>query len=80
MRFIADNPGIWMLHCHIETHSDSGMMLMLKVGDENDLPKKPTNWPTCDSYEDTHVSTSHAPIQKSFHLCLIVGILIFTKY
>ena len=49
-RFIADNPGIWMLHCHTESHSDSGMMLMIKVGAEKDLPKKPKNWPTCGSY------------------------------
>ncbi|CAF0954234.1 unnamed protein product [Brachionus calyciflorus] len=24
VRFVADNPGYWMFHCHIDTHSDPG--------------------------------------------------------
>jgi L-ascorbate oxidase len=36
-RFIADNPGVWMFHCHLDSHSDSGMMLMIRVGDTEDL-------------------------------------------
>ncbi|MFJ3306521.1 multicopper oxidase family protein [Streptomyces sp. NPDC086549] len=27
--FIADNPGLWMLHCHNQYHSESGMMTVL---------------------------------------------------
>ncbi|KAG0155692.1 hypothetical protein PDIDSM_2865 [Penicillium digitatum] len=26
IRFRADNPGVWMLHCHIEWHVESGLM------------------------------------------------------
>ncbi|MEU1406097.1 multicopper oxidase domain-containing protein, partial [Streptomyces sp. NPDC005728] len=25
----ADNPGLWMLHCHNQYHSESGMMTIL---------------------------------------------------
>jgi iron transport multicopper oxidase len=25
IRFRADNPGIWLFHCHIEWHMDSGL-------------------------------------------------------
>jgi len=30
MEFIADNPGVWMLHCHDLHHSTSGMSLLLR--------------------------------------------------
>jgi len=29
--FVADNPGDWMLHCHILGHADSGMMTIIRV-------------------------------------------------
>lgn len=56
VRFIADNPGFWLLHCHIEPHSDTGMIIMLKVGESKDLPPKPKNWPTCGSYNVSDVN------------------------
>jgi FtsP/CotA-like multicopper oxidase with cupredoxin domain len=27
--FYADNPGLWMLHCHNQYHSESGMMTII---------------------------------------------------
>jgi FtsP/CotA-like multicopper oxidase with cupredoxin domain len=29
--FVADNPGAWMIHCHILEHQASGMMAVLRV-------------------------------------------------
>jgi len=29
--FVADNPGNWMLHCHIIEHQDTGMMAWFEV-------------------------------------------------
>lgn len=26
LRFRADNPGVWLFHCHIEWHVDSGLI------------------------------------------------------
>ena len=35
LRFLADNEGIWALHCHIMWHQASGMSLAFQVlGDE----------------------------------------------
>jgi len=35
MRFLADNEGIWALHCHILWHQASGMNMAFQVlGDE----------------------------------------------
>ncbi len=29
IELIADNPGVWMVHCHIESHAANGMMTLL---------------------------------------------------
>ena len=29
MRFKADNPGVWLFHCHIEWHLDQGLAIQL---------------------------------------------------
>jgi iron transport multicopper oxidase len=29
IRFIADNPGVWLLHCHIEWHIQSGLTMTI---------------------------------------------------
>ncbi len=29
--FVADNPGVWMLHCRVTDHQVSGMMTVLRV-------------------------------------------------
>jgi FtsP/CotA-like multicopper oxidase with cupredoxin domain len=29
--FVADNPGNWMLHCHVMDHQMSGLMTVLRV-------------------------------------------------
>ena len=52
LRFIADNPGFWLFHCHIEFHAESGMALMFKVGDTKDMPSKPKDWPNCASFSN----------------------------
>jgi FtsP/CotA-like multicopper oxidase with cupredoxin domain len=31
LRFVADNPGEWMAHCHILAHAEGGMMTVLRV-------------------------------------------------
>ncbi len=29
--FVADNPGDWMLHCHVTDHQETGMMATLRI-------------------------------------------------
>ncbi len=41
-----------MFHCHLDTHSDTGMMLMIRVGTEKDLPEQPNHWPVCGLFYD----------------------------
>ena len=38
LRFIADNPGVWMLHCHIDWHMTAGLTIVLNVALERVNP------------------------------------------
>ena len=29
--FVADNPGDWMIHCHVLDHQEGGMMAVIRV-------------------------------------------------
>ncbi|TPX58053.1 hypothetical protein PhCBS80983_g03412 [Powellomyces hirtus] len=44
LRFVADNPGAWMLHCHIVAHLVMGMATTFLVA-PNDIPPLPANFP-----------------------------------
>ena len=35
LRVLADNPGDWMVHCHLLPHADQGMMTVLRVEDDD---------------------------------------------
>ncbi|XP_047501209.1 laccase-1-like [Penaeus chinensis] len=47
IRFTADNPGWWIMHCHFMYHSEMGMAALLHVGTEEDLPPVPQGFPSC---------------------------------
>jgi FtsP/CotA-like multicopper oxidase with cupredoxin domain len=46
LRFKADNPGIWFMHCHIEIHNLDGMTMLVKEA-EDKIPSPPKGFPTC---------------------------------
>lgn len=37
IRFVADNPGYWLAHCHMEAHGELGMSFVMKVGEHKDI-------------------------------------------
>ncbi|MCC6792012.1 MAG: multicopper oxidase domain-containing protein, partial [Thermomicrobiales bacterium] len=39
IELVADNPGIWMVHCHIENHAANGMMTLIEY--EGEVPTGP---------------------------------------
>ena len=75
IRFIADNPGVWLLHCHVEFHSESGMSLLIRVNDPKNsiLIKKPKNWPICGDY----VNSNNSNLNLLFNYTLFILNLIF---
>ncbi|XP_072044921.1 uncharacterized protein [Amphiura filiformis] len=50
VRFVADNPGKWLFHCHDIFHHDYGMQIVIQVGEESDLPPIPADFPRCGSW------------------------------
>ncbi|KAF9661696.1 hypothetical protein SADUNF_Sadunf19G0095400 [Salix dunnii] len=51
IRFIADNPGVWFIHCHLERHSSWGMdtVLIVKNGTTTatSMRPPPASLPSC---------------------------------
>ncbi|KAH3735401.1 uncharacterized protein LOC127850288 isoform X2 [Dreissena polymorpha] len=49
VRFISDNPGVWLLHCHVDLHNTNGMGMVIDEGDTK--PTTPIGFPVCRSFE-----------------------------
>ncbi|OAY70332.1 Laccase-6 [Ananas comosus] len=51
VRFIADNPGVWFVHCHLEVHMSWGLSMAIIVkngqGPLETLPHPPSDLPRC---------------------------------
>lgn len=51
IRFKADNPGVWLLHCHLEVHTTWGLKMAFIVengkGPNETLPPPPSDLPKC---------------------------------
>ncbi|GAB6021788.1 hypothetical protein CHUAL_004365 [Chamberlinius hualienensis] len=50
LRFIADNPGMWLFHCHMDWHFANGMGLIMQVGEPKDFTNPPKHFPTCGDF------------------------------
>ncbi|KAI4198922.1 MAG: hypothetical protein LQ350_004987 [Teloschistes chrysophthalmus] len=66
LRFRADNPGIWLFHCHIEWHVSSGLMATmieapLALQQQLSLPQSPSTSPN----PQTNDNASALPIPPS---------------
>ncbi|XP_057778600.1 laccase-6 [Salvia miltiorrhiza] len=51
IRFTADNPGVWFMHCHLEIHLSWGLSVAIIVkngqGPLETLPHPPADYPRC---------------------------------
>ncbi|GAB2274444.1 Laccase-4 [Dionaea muscipula] len=51
IRFRADNPGVWFMHCHLEVHTTWGLKMAFVVNDgkglEESLMPPPSDLPRC---------------------------------
>jgi hypothetical protein len=51
--------GLWFFHCHVSSHADMGMGFVLKIGDFNEMPNPPRDFPRCGNWvPGTESSTS----------------------
>ncbi|KAJ5144445.1 CAZyme family AA1 [Penicillium atrosanguineum] len=58
IRYVTDNPGAWIFHCHIQWHMLSGMALVLVEG-QDQLPALISH-----SNNGTTTATSAAPVRR----------------
>lgn len=81
IRFVADNPGVWFMHCHVEFHSESGMALLIRVNDPTNsiLSKRPENWPTCGNFFNSNKQSdkNNSSLIILFNYTLLILNLIF---
>ncbi|KAL1329249.1 hypothetical protein HN51_046376 [Arachis hypogaea] len=51
IRFVANNPGVWYMHCHIDIHQSWGLGMVFIVyngkGESESLPSPPADLPQC---------------------------------
>ncbi|KAK8458109.1 hypothetical protein SEVIR_3G329700v4 [Setaria viridis] len=51
IRFLANNPGMWFMHCHFDAHLDLGLAMVFEVQDgptaETSVPPPPLDLPQC---------------------------------
>ncbi|KAG2628671.1 laccase-25-like [Panicum virgatum] len=51
IRFVANNPGMWFMHCHFDAHLDLGLGMVFEVQDgptvETSVPQPPFDLPQC---------------------------------
>ncbi|XP_020594846.1 laccase-3-like [Phalaenopsis equestris] len=51
IRFVANNPGVWLMHCHMEIHHEWGMAMVFwvedGVGKMESVRPPPTDLPPC---------------------------------
>ncbi|KFY02596.1 hypothetical protein V490_00449, partial [Pseudogymnoascus sp. VKM F-3557] len=77
IRYVTDNPGAWLLHCHLQWHLVSGMALVLVEGEEQ-ISKIVNASNTTDATSDSTTSQinfnahRHAPLVTALGLLLIL--------
>ncbi|KAJ4779810.1 Laccase [Rhynchospora pubera] len=51
IRFVANNPGVWIMHCHLDMHLPMGLATVFEVEDgptaDAILPPPPSDFPIC---------------------------------
>jgi laccase len=47
IRFVADNPGVWLMHCHLDVHITWGLAMAFLVDDLQSLQAPPPDLPLC---------------------------------
>ena len=49
IQFVADNPGYWIMHCHVETHTLEGMAVVINETHAQQTPP-PCGMRTCGNF------------------------------
>ena len=51
VRYRADNPGLWLVHCHTSAHHVTGMAVVVREAMQ-EVPAPPHGFPTCKGFDN----------------------------
>ncbi|XP_075663926.1 laccase-14-like [Castanea sativa] len=75
IRFVANNPGVWFWHCHIDRHMTWGMaaVFIVKNGGttETSIRKPPPHLPPCNVPLESRVQNNDGPDGKEYQTIFI---------
>ncbi|OWF48064.1 laccase-7-like isoform X2 [Mizuhopecten yessoensis] len=82
VRFHAKNPGFWLLHCHIAFHMAMGMSVVIQVGEVEQMPAPPRNFPRCGDWTPETQQMEEYPEcgQQSTAYPLVMGTDVANSY
>ncbi|XP_071960009.1 uncharacterized protein [Antedon mediterranea] len=72
LRFHANNPGWWFFHCHLEFHVELGMALIVRVGEQSDLPPVPNDFYKCGNFLNIPGSVNCGHFVSSFNISFVI--------
>ena len=72
IRFEANNPGWWFLHCHIEPHQLEGMSMVVREGTP---PAPPDSFPKCGNFEVAKPDSSRST-RQAVELAVLIPLLL----
>jgi len=64
LRFVADNAGMWLFHCHIDWHVEMGMGFAFDISSEKS-PPPPLDYQFCGSVFPSSFTASTTPLIAS---------------
>ncbi|XP_014239494.1 laccase-2-like [Cimex lectularius] len=71
IRFIANNIGYWMFHCHLTNHMEMGMAMIFQVGTKKEILSKCRSYPEqCKDWYKSSSMTLQVPLLLYF--CIIL--------
>lgn len=73
LRFKADNPGTWLLHCHIEWHLSSGMLLFF-----NEIPNSIMDPPINFQNKINNIKCVTSSYQYNYLIIILILFLLVT--
>ncbi|XP_048741744.2 uncharacterized protein LOC125655475 isoform X1 [Ostrea edulis] len=88
VRIKADNPGLWMIHCHVQLHSVDGMSLLLNESFPH-LPAVPEGFSICRNFgnygprippvldADKDSKNSMASLSVSLCFCVLLSLVTY---
>ena len=65
--FLADNPGYWFLHCHIEVHQLEGMAIVIREYSDSEQPAAPPGINNVGEYPPTYVNMNNMNNQNNMN-------------